>query len=411
MIRAWSRGSFCLLIAFALLGQQQTSGAVPTGRDAHGPGDPAAALEQARQLMEDGRYRQAEGQLRGLLTQARRLPPPSQTAVSVLHTLGLVLHRQGRYQEAYPLLREAVETAERIPGLGCGDVVNLLVNLGVNYHERGQPGEAEKIYRRALALSQEEGCGTNHPGTAEALSNLATLAFARGHYEAAESMYRAALSGYVTAYGPAQPQTANVQENLGSLYKVRGRLTEAESLYQRSLETRESALGPNHPDVAQTLINLASIHVLAGDLDKAEYEARRALLIAKHAQNAEAVLAAAYVSLANALRFQKRNVEAEWTYRTALPMFEKQYGPNHPQVAAVLFNMAGACFDQKHYAEAGNLMRRALDIRQAAFSPGHAKVLATLEAYAKVLQKLHRTEEAAKIRVQVKTSFAGTNTR
>jgi dienelactone hydrolase len=175
MIRTWSRGSAYLLISFALLGQQPTSRPLPTGGDSRGLGDGAVSLERARQLMDAGRYREAEEQLRGLLVEARRSPPPSQSAASILNTLGLVLHRQGCYWEAYPLLLDAVVTAERIPGLKCSDMVNVLSNLGANYHERGVYDASETIYRRALGL-YESGCNGDQAARAEALNNLATLA-------------------------------------------------------------------------------------------------------------------------------------------------------------------------------------------------------------------------------------------
>lgn len=127
------------------------------------------------------------------VVEARKLPSPSQPAASVLHTLGLVLHQQGRYQEAYSLLLEAVATAERIPNFQCSTMVNLLYNLGVNYQERGTYAASEKTYQRALVLS-EGGCDDGDAANAEALNNLATLAFTRGHCEEAESMYPCRLA-------------------------------------------------------------------------------------------------------------------------------------------------------------------------------------------------------------------------
>ena len=252
MIRTWSRGSACLLLTLALLGQQPTPCPLPAGEDSRQPSEPTVLLEQARRLMEAGRYREAEGQLRGLLAETRKLPSLSQPAVSILNTLGLVLHRQGRYQEAYPLLVEAVATAERIPDFACSYMVDLLSNLGTNYHERGVYDASEKIYRRALALT-ERGCDNGPADDAEALNNLATLAFVCGHYEEAESMYQAALSGYIAVYGWPHPRTALAQENLGRVYQARGWLAEAESLYNQVLETQESVVGFHHPDVARNV--------------------------------------------------------------------------------------------------------------------------------------------------------------
>ncbi|MBI4907792.1 MAG: tetratricopeptide repeat protein [Acidobacteria bacterium] len=354
------------------------------------------AATESHRLIEIGRYTEAEDQFRAQLAEARQSPSPNRLA-SALNGLALSLRRQGRFQEAHPLLTEAVAIGEQTHSMPRADLAHLLSNLGANLYERALYDDAENLLRRALAMETK----ANRPLT---LNSLAMVAFSRHRFSEADQLFREALKDLIEVEGVKTENTANVQENLGRLLESLNRLDEAESLYSRAFRTRESLLGPAHPDVARGLLNLAGIRIKFGDSAKAETMARRALLAFETAR-ARWLAANAHVVIANALRLQRRLSEAEGHYHRALAILEPEYGPNHHKTAAVLFNLGGLRVSQKRYADAESLIHRALEIREAAYGPGDPTVIATMRDYARILSKLGRKGDAQNIEARI--NFGG----
>ena len=152
-------------------------------------------------------------------------------------------------------------------------------------------GEAEPLYRRALAID-EASYGPDHPNVAIRLNNLAGLLQDTNRLGEAEPLFRRALAIDEASHGPDHPNVAIRLNNLAGLLQDTNRLAEAEPLYRRALAIDEASYGPDHPDVATGLNNLAGL-----------------------------------------LQATNRLGEAEPLYRRALAIDEASYGPDHPEVA------------------------------------------------------------------------------
>jgi tetratricopeptide (TPR) repeat protein len=168
----------------------------------------------------------------------------------------VALYEAGRYAQAEPYAKEALERAEDLyvaeggtldffagflglasPGLGTS-----LNNLAMIYEKQGRYAEAEPLLTRALAI-QEKALGPDHPDVADSLNNLATLYAEQGRYAEAEQLYKRALAIREAALGPDHPDLANSLNNLAAFYAEQGRYAEAEPLFERALAIREKALG------------------------------------------------------------------------------------------------------------------------------------------------------------------------
>ncbi len=128
----------------------------------------AEMLEQARALLEAGRWPQAESLYRELIAESPGL-------ARAHYNLGLVLEEMGRFGEAEQALRRATETApeKAIPHNGLGEFL----------YRRGRPGEAAQCFHRAEALAPDNAL---HP------CNLAAALNALGrHREAVRAALRA----------------------------------------------------------------------------------------------------------------------------------------------------------------------------------------------------------------------------
>lgn len=133
--------------------------------------DPIAELlHRAIASHQRGDYAAAESDYR----EALRVMP---TQADATHFLGLLLHQTGRDRESLSLLHRAVELDRR----------NALYrhNLAGVYKEIGQPVQAERYYREALAVRADY---------ADSWVGLAVLATERGKYREALANYERALA-------------------------------------------------------------------------------------------------------------------------------------------------------------------------------------------------------------------------
>src|SRR5271165_5286398 len=154
----------------------------------------------------------------------------------------------------------------------------IMNELGLWLNNRAEHGEAEPLYRRALAID-EKSFGPEHPNVARGLINLAELLRATNRLAEAEPLYRRALAIDEKSFGPDHPDVATGLNSLGGLLRATNRLAEAEPLYRRALAITEKSFGPDHPNVATGLNNLANLFYNTNRLAEAEPLYRQMLRI------------------------------------------------------------------------------------------------------------------------------------
>src|SRR5438876_543262 len=91
-----------------------------------------------------------------------------------LNNRAVSFRSQGRYDEAEPLFRQALDIMERTKGRDHLDVAIILNNLGELYYMQGRYAEAEPLYQRALAI-KEKVLGSDDLALATTLENYAAL--------------------------------------------------------------------------------------------------------------------------------------------------------------------------------------------------------------------------------------------
>lgn len=123
------------------------------------------------------------------------------------------------------------------------------------YGKRGKYKDAEPLCKRALEI-REKVLGKDHPDVAKQLNNLALLCqnqvnnicqqttiarsesylvHQQGKYEEVERYYQRALEIYESKLGPDDPNVAKTKNNLASAYLKQGKYKEAEILYKQVL--------------------------------------------------------------------------------------------------------------------------------------------------------------------------------
>ncbi len=106
-------------------------------------------------------------------------------------------------------------------------------------------------------------------------------------------------------------------------------------------------------------------------------------------------------NLARLYKAQGQYAKAEPLYGRALAIFEKSFGPEHPNVAIHLNNLAGLLSATNGLAEAEPLYRRALAITEKSFGPENPNVAIHLNNLALLLRATNRLAEAEPLYRQV----------
>ena len=112
----------------------------------------------------------------------------------------------------------------------------------------GRYDEAEPLYRQAIEIGKAT-IGDVHPDYATHINNLAILLEAMGRYEEAEPLYRQAIEIGKVTMGEAHPDHAQHLNNLGVFLVGRGRFDEVPDLCHDAVRISRASLGNDHPDV------------------------------------------------------------------------------------------------------------------------------------------------------------------
>ena len=122
-------------------------------------------------------------------------------------------------------------------GLALSEALMQACRQGRAMEQVGRYGDATPFYKRALELGDRE-FGPDHPTTATLLNNLAELDDAEGRYADAEPLYKRATAIDEKALGPDHPDVATGLENYAALFRKTDRNAEADTLEARAKAIR-----------------------------------------------------------------------------------------------------------------------------------------------------------------------------
>jgi tetratricopeptide (TPR) repeat protein len=183
-------------------------------------------------LYEQHRLDEAERLFREALEVSEKLYGDSDhpSVAGLWHSLGNVLRNADRYTEAEEALRRALEMRRRLFGNDNVNVGNTLGSLGGVMQRLERLDEAEAFFGEAAELHRR--LHPEHPETANALVNLASVLVAAGKSDRAEPVAREALRVMgATTSGPADAwREAWAGFMLGTALSGQGKFEEAEPL-------------------------------------------------------------------------------------------------------------------------------------------------------------------------------------
>ena len=201
----------------------------------------AASAPPAQQPDFEPLYRQA------LEQRERALGKEAAKTVESARDLALYLAGRGEYEKAAPFLPQALATA------GTPAQATVLHNWAVTLG----PEDAERLYRKALAIRQKS-LPPLDVELATTRLNLAELVLDRDATEAAQ-LTRAALAAFEKKLGPTDARTGAACGTLGAALATQGDVPGAERMFRRALSIAEKAHGANASETASALENLADL--------------------------------------------------------------------------------------------------------------------------------------------------------
>ncbi|MCH7895869.1 MAG: tetratricopeptide repeat protein, partial [candidate division NC10 bacterium] len=128
---------------------------------------------------------------------------------------------------------ESIEVVTEVPR--TEEESSSLSTLADVSRAEGRFAEAERLYKRALAID-EEALEKDHLNVARDVNNLALFYDSRGNDAEAEPLYHRALAIAKKALGPDHPEVATVAANVKGFYEKTGRKVEPEKLKERATE-------------------------------------------------------------------------------------------------------------------------------------------------------------------------------
>jgi PAS domain S-box-containing protein len=309
----------------------------------------------------------------------------------LLDTLGGINTELGLFDEARPLLQEALTIRERLRGRDHLDVAATLVRLGALAHLSGK-GDAVPLFERALAI-REARLGPGAAPVADVLNDLGMALAAHRRFKEAEEILERSLALSEKLWGDHDPRVATVLHNLGGIAYYRDRTEYAERLLSRALVIREATLAKDDPKLSGTLEALALLRRKQGRLTEATDLLERQARIAEQIYGPEhPQLARTLLNLALARIEMGEDAAPRQLLERALKIFDRAVDPGHTQAVRTLATLAELHCDHHRYAEAEPLLRRLLTLRDGGTAYDEwDKVLANWERLARATQASRRT--------------------
>jgi CHAT domain-containing protein/lipopolysaccharide biosynthesis regulator YciM len=284
---------------------------------------------------------------------------------------GLIYFGKGEYKKTEELYLQALEIFSKTAEESENNFVQTKSNLAKLYFEKGDYKKAEELYLQILEIKKKF-LGENHQYTARVKNDLATFYTTTGNYKKAEILYLDVLEVYKKSIGENDVYVARVKNDLGLFYFTVGDYKKAEDFYKQSSELYINLLGREHPDVAISINNLATFYLETGEYAKAEplyievLQTKRKRLGVNHPSTATSIN-----NLAILYSYKDDYTKAETLYLEALEIRKKVLGENHQSTANSINTLAKLYSDNGDYTKAKALYLEALEIRKKVLGENH----------------------------------------
>jgi tetratricopeptide (TPR) repeat protein len=275
----------------------------------------------------------------------------------MLTVLGFIANSRGDLGEAEEYFRKALTIREKLepntPVAGYGSI-----NLGMPLVERGELSQAEEYEQRALRIfdrfPRESGA------LAVVLNNLGEIARYRRDLPAAEEYFRQALA-IIRQRAPNEGREMVILGNLGNVADLGGNQKEAREYLEKSLAIAQR-ISPGTLEESTVLRNLGSVAVNSGNFTEAVEDYNLSLKIYHQLAPDSLDAAEAMQALGDLARRSGDTQKAKAYYESALTVCEKtapgsmQHAESLAAVGSILVDKQQPDAAARYYAQAVNAL-------------------------------------------------------
>ena len=159
------------------------------------------------------------------------------------YILGDLLFRQGKFEEAEPLVNQSLITQTLLYGEGNPVLASTIDTLALIQQGQGKMAAAEQSSRKALSIT-EKALGSDNINTVYYHSALADLLLKGKNYSDAEQHVRTAMSILVSTKSTDHQYMASAEYILADVLYSSGRSQQAEPLLRKNIERWQQNKAP-----------------------------------------------------------------------------------------------------------------------------------------------------------------------
>ncbi|XP_008795620.2 protein KINESIN LIGHT CHAIN-RELATED 1-like [Phoenix dactylifera] len=298
-------------------------------------------------------------------------------------------------------LEYAVRASRAFERLGEGAALELAMSLHVTaaiYCSLGRYEEAVPVLEQAVAAVPEAGAGPEHALAAfSGYMQLGDTHSMLGRLDQSIECYTKGLQIQMEALGESDPRVAETCRYLAEAHVQAMQFDEAEKLCRKTLDIHREHSPPASLEEAADRRLMALIYEAKGDFDAAlEHLVLASMAMIANGQEAE--VASIDVGIGNTYLSLGRFDEAVFSYQKALTVFKSTKGDNHTSVASVFVRLADLYYKTGKFRESKSYCENALRI-YAKPVPGTSPedIAGGLMEISAIYEAMNEPEEALKL--------------
>ena len=260
------------------------------------------------------------------VARAHELSAQPATEAQMLDFIGRIRMQMGDYDEARPVLQEALDIRRRELGEDHADVATSLLHVAALTSATGRSAEAIAPLQRALAIRRHL-FGAADPLSTDALYQLASEMHMAGRYKEARPMFDEWLNLVRSQPPQLTPERAEQLGTMASIMQYTRQTERADTLAREVLKIDRALYGNSHVRVSADLSSLGNLELDVGDTASADTLLRQAVAMVRAGYpQGNPQLAHALRDLGYLLVERDQWPEAEHVWREAADDFLKYTG-------------------------------------------------------------------------------------
>jgi tetratricopeptide (TPR) repeat protein len=338
----------------------------------------------------------------GLLTALTAAAQTPAEMAQNLNTQGNRAAESGNYPEAERLYQESIGIWRSLGAPYEARTASALLNLGAAMGSEGQRAAAAKVMEEALAMHRHS-LGARNLRTVTNMNLLANNDLMGGNVERAEELYGEALLIERELY-PGDQQTALTLDGIVYCLLRRRRGGESLPLAEEALHIAIQSTGEDSLETAYAYASVAEAHRAMGSGARALPLYRKARALYQNVLGPTHPRVAAILSQEGLILMQDGKLAlAQQSMTQALMSLRTESAACPGELAMAETNLGLLRLRQKHYRDAAEAFSAAIEVREKLTAGPDPDLADALQGLAKVREKEHRLDEAARLNSRAET--------